>query len=77
MMDDHGKTIIIPTTSLWVGILERFTSRKFVLCVAVQCVASYALLWTAKMDGGTYLAFTTLVLGSYSAASIVDKKLNT
>lgn len=76
MTDDiHGSTQIIPTGTVWGDILERFTSRKFLLTVFVQGIGAVGFLHHV-MDGGTYVALSTLVLSSYSAASIADKKLN-
>lgn len=75
MTDEHGNTTIIPTGSVWLDIAERFTSRKFLLTAFVQGIGAIGFL-RHFMDGGTYIALSTLVLGSYSAASIADKKLN-
>lgn len=50
-------------------------SRKFLLTVAIQAIGGYGFL-TGKMDGGTYVALSTLVLSVYGGASIADKKLN-
>lgn len=75
MPDEHGNTTIIPTGSIWGDILERFTSRKFLLTAFVQGVGAVGFL-KHFMDGGTYIALSTLVLSSYSAASIIDKKTN-
>jgi hypothetical protein len=46
-----------------------------VLTVGVLIVGSIALMKRA-IDGGTYVALATLVLTSYHAGSVVDKKLN-
>lgn len=73
--DAHGTTQVIPTGSVWGDILERFLSRKFLLTVGVQAVGGVALL-RGIIGGNTYVALSSLVLSSYSAASIVDKKLN-
>ena len=75
MIDNHGNTQIIPTGSIWKDTLERFSSRKFLLTVFVQGIGAYGFL-NHLMDGGTYIALSTLVLSSYSAASIADKKFN-
>jgi hypothetical protein len=75
MTDEHGNTTIIPTGSVWGDILERFTSRKFLLTVFVQAIGAIGLL-RHVLDGGTFVALSTLVLSSYSAASIADKRLN-
>lgn len=71
----HGTTQIIPTGTVWGDILERFTSRKFLLTAFVQGIGAYGFLQHV-MDGGSYIALSTLVLSSYSAASIFDKKMN-
>lgn len=49
-------------------------SRKFVQSFFVQlsgCVA----LFVDKIDGGTYVALSTLALSIFAAANVVDKKL--
>lgn len=73
--DAHGTTQIIPTGSVWGDILERFLSRKFLLTIGVQAVGAIAL-FRHEMNGETYVALSSLVLSSYSAASIVDKRFN-
>jgi hypothetical protein len=73
-MDAHGSTVII-TTNVWAATIERFTSRKFLITVFVQGIGALGFLHH-NMDGGTYVALSTLVLSSYSAASIIDKKQN-
>ena len=75
MIDSHGNTQIIETGSLWKDVLERFTSTKFLITVFVQVVGAVGFLHKL-MDGGTYVALSTLVLSSYSAASIADKYMN-
>lgn len=45
------------------------------LTVFVQGIGAFGFL-KGHMDGGTYVALSTLVLSSYSAASIADKRLN-
>jgi hypothetical protein len=74
MMDPHGQTTIISTTIGW-SIVERLSSRKFLLTVFVQAIGAFGFLH-GNMEAGTYVAISSLVLSSYSAASIVDKKIN-
>lgn len=74
MIDPHGQTLII-STNPWAATIERFTSRKFILTVFVQGIGAYGFLH-GVMDGGTYVALSTLVLSSYSAASVADKHFN-
>jgi len=48
--------------------------RKFVQSFFVQlsgCVA----LFVDKIDGGTYVALSTLALSIYAAANVIDKKM--
>lgn len=74
-MDEHGNTTVIPTGSIGGDILERFTSRKFILVGFIQAIGAIALL-KRVIDGGTYVALSTLVLTTYFAGSVADKKLN-
>lgn len=66
--------VIIPQTPFG-AFLQRYSSRKFVLTIGVLIVGSIALM-EKVIDGGTYVALATLVLTSYHAGSVVDKKLN-
>ncbi len=52
-----------------------FASRKFLLTLFVQVVGAYGFI-IGRMDGGTYVALSTLVLSVYGATSVTDKKLN-
>ena len=52
-----------------------FASRKFLLTLFIQAVGAYGFIG-GRMDGGTYVALSTLVLSVYGAASVADKKLN-
>jgi len=54
---------------------SRVTSRKFIQACFVQVSGAFAL-FMGKIDGGTYVALSTLALSIYGAASIADKKLN-
>lgn len=90
MTDDnpeHQETGVFPVTfttkktelsvwqTLWVNLIERHTSRKFEVCAFLEIASTYAGM--AKIiDQGTWLAFATLILGTYCTASIVDKKQN-
>ena len=73
--DEHGNTVIIPTGSVWSDILERFTSRKFLMAVAALIVSSIALL-CGKMGDLVYVGLVGTVLGIHAVGGIVDKKLN-
>jgi hypothetical protein len=50
-------------------------SRKFLLVSFVQVTGAIGL-FLGKIDGGTYVALSTLSLSVYGASSITDKKLN-
>lgn len=56
-------------------MFQRHLSRKFLLTVFIQLVGAYGFI-IGRMDGGTYVALSTLVLSVYGAASVSDKKLN-
>lgn len=53
----------------------KLMSRKFLQAAFVQ-ISSAAALFLGKIDGGTYVALSTLALSIYGAASVADKKLN-
>jgi hypothetical protein len=53
----------------------RLTSTKFLLTLLIQVTGCIAL-FMKLIDGGTYVALSTLTLSSYGAASVADKKLN-
>lgn len=57
------------------GVFSGWNSRKFVQAFFVQITGAVAL-FVGKIDGGTYVALSTLALSVYGAASVVDKKLN-
>jgi hypothetical protein len=57
------------------GLGARLASRKFILAMLVQGTASVAL-FTGRIDGGTYVAVSSLSLSIYGASSVADKKLN-
>ena len=48
---------------------------KFIQAAFVQVTGAIAL-YLGKVDGGTYVALSTLALGIYAAADVADKKLN-
>lgn len=52
-----------------------FASRKFLLTLFIQIIGAYGFI-KGRMDGGTYVALSTLVLSVYGATSVTDKKLN-
>jgi hypothetical protein len=53
----------------------RLSSRKFLLACASFAVGAVGF-FTGRMDGGTYVALVTLILGVYGSASVADKRLN-
>ena len=53
----------------------RWTSTKFVQAVFVQVTGAIAL-YLDKVDGGTYVALSTIALSIYAAADVADKRLN-
>jgi hypothetical protein len=48
-------------------------STKFIHAMAVQAVASVAL-FTGHLDGATWVAASTVSLGIYSIADVIQKK---
>jgi hypothetical protein len=50
------------------------TSTKFVHAIGVQVVASVAL-FTGHLDGPTWVAASTIALGIYSIADVMQKKV--
>jgi hypothetical protein len=50
-------------------------STKFWQAVFVQLTGAVAL-FIDKIDGGTYVALSTLALGIYAVADVADKRLN-
>ena len=54
----------------------RHLSRKYVAAGFVQIVSAIGFLFTDKMNAGEWIAASTLCLGVYTAASVVDKKMN-
>lgn len=62
-------------TVFGVTVSERYRSRKFLLAAIASFVAHVAL-FTKNMDGGTWVAAQTLVLGLYSASDVTEHKIN-
>ena len=52
---------------------EKFRSRKFGLAVTFSLV-SIAALFSGHLSGGEFIAATTVILGLYGAANVMDKK---
>ena len=50
-------------------------SRKFLQAVFVQLTGAVAL-YIGKVDGGTYVALSTLALSIYATSVVADKRLN-
>ena len=50
-------------------------STKFVHALLVQLVASVAL-FTGHLDGGTWVAASTISLGIYSISDVVQKRVS-
>jgi hypothetical protein len=47
--------------------------RKFLQAAFVQ-ISGCVALFTGKIDGGTYVALSTIALAVYGAANVMDKK---
>jgi hypothetical protein len=56
--------------------VNKFASRKFLQAVFVQVTGAIAL-FKGIIDGGTYVALSTLALSIYGVAEVADKRLNT
>ena len=50
-----------------------YRSRKFLLAVTALAVSAVAL-FKGDLDGGTWVAALTLILGLYSAANVMEKR---
>ncbi len=48
--------------------------RKFLQAAFVQ-ISGCVALFIGKIDGGTYVALSTLALGIYAAANVAAKKI--
>lgn len=55
--------------------MTKFLSRKFLQSAFVQVTGAVALAFD-KIDGGTYVALSTLALSIYGVALVADKRLN-
>lgn len=55
--------------------MSKYGSRKFLQAVFVQITGAIAL-FVGKVDGGTYVALSTLALSIYGAAVVADKRFN-
>jgi hypothetical protein len=51
----------------------RLASRKFMLALVIVAVSAYALL-AGIIDGGTWVAVSSLVMTAYAAANVAAKK---
>lgn len=51
-----------------------WNSTKFAHAIGVQVVASVAL-FTGHLDGSTWVAASTIALGIYAAADVMQKKI--
>jgi hypothetical protein len=50
------------------------SQRKFLQAAFVQ-ISGCVALFTGKIDGGVYVALSTLALSIYAAANVMDKKM--
>lgn len=55
--------------------MSRLTSTKFIQAAFVQITGAVAL-FMKLIDGGTYVALSTLALAVHAAADVTDKRLN-
>lgn len=55
--------------------MRKFLSRKFLQSAFVQLTGAIAL-FTGAIDGGTYVALSTLALSIYGVSVVADKRLN-
>jgi len=55
--------------------VNAFWKPKFLQAAFVQLSSAYALLFTDKVDGGTYVALSTLALSIYAVANVVEQKV--
>lgn len=53
----------------------RWTSTKFAQAAFIQVTGAAALFFD-RIDGGVYVALSTIALGIYAVADVTDKKLN-
>lgn len=55
------------------GAGVKWRSTKFLQAVFVQVTGAFALFMD-KIDGGTYVALSTIALSIYSVADVVQRK---
>lgn len=55
--------------------MSRWKSTKFASAAFVQVTGAVAL-FTGKIDGGVYVALSTLALAIHGTADVADKRLN-
>lgn len=55
--------------------MNSFLSRKFIQAAFVQVTGAVAL-FIDKIDGGTYVALSTLALSIYGVANVASKKVS-
>lgn len=55
--------------------MTKYLGTKFLSAAFVQLTGALAL-FGGKIDGGTYVALSTLALTVHAAADVTDKKLN-
>jgi hypothetical protein len=53
--------------------MDKLASRKFMLAVLAQGSGTVAL-FTGDMEGAVYVALTTVVLGAYGIANVMEKR---
>ena len=53
----------------------KWNSTKFAQAAFIQVTGAGAL-FLDKIDGGTYVALSTIALGIYAVADVTDKRLN-
>jgi hypothetical protein len=54
-------------------VSKKYLSRRFGLAVLFSTVGSVAL-FTGDMDGGTYVALVTVIMGVYGASTYFGRK---
>lgn len=55
--------------------MEKYKSRKFLLA-CFFAISGLGCLVGGLLDGGEFVAISSLVLGLYGAADVADKRLN-
>ncbi|RVU32707.1 MULTISPECIES: hypothetical protein [Neptunomonas] len=51
---------------------DRYRSRKFALA-AVSALVSHIALFSGQLEGGTWVAAQTLILGMYNAGNVGER----